>query len=174
MANRAVRAFVRQGPKRQALWANVVTRISALAVTTKSVGTSIGLVTPDSITLIRSRGQGAVHFDSVNSGDTVQVGIGLGIYTDDAFGIGATAMPGPLTDADWDWVYYKTLMFGPAHVAAETPDSILWNFWFEIDSKAMRKMKANQVLAWIVEGVVISGGGNFDIGLSCRHLFKMA
>ena len=66
------------------------------------------------------------------------------------------------------------MMLGPAVSATESETSIMQNLWIEIDSKAMRKMKPNQTLGWIVEASVRSGGGSVDWGLSCRHLFKLA
>jgi len=168
--------FVRRGPVRTALWANILTHLGALAVTTKTAAgaSSLGLLTTESITLVRSRGVALFHFDNAVATDVLQVALGLGIFTSDAFGIGSTALPGPLTDADWDWVYYKTILFGPGFTTTEIAGEGLQNVTVEVDSKAMRKMKANQTLAWVAEGIVKSGGGNFDVGVSCRHLFKMA
>ena len=163
------------GPKRQYIWANIVTHMFSVGLgAAKSAGVGLGLSTLDVITLIRSRGTLSVHFDPTSIADVLKVGVGLGIYSSDAFGIGATAMPGPLSDADWDWVWHKTLLLGLAHSATEDGTNILNNLWIDADSKAMRKMKPNQTLGWMVEGEVTSGGGTFDVGVSCRHLFLLS
>ncbi len=171
MANRS-RLPVRQG-KRAVTWSSIITRMNATAVGgAKVTGTGIGLSVGLSATLIRSRGLVQVHFDPTSIGDVFLFGIGLAIYSSDAFATGQAAMPGPLSDAGYDWIWYQTMLFGPAFAAAETGTNIVENMWIDLDSKAMRKRKDAQTLGWICEGNIISGGGSVDIGLSCRHLFK--
>ena len=174
MANRS---FVRRaGPKRAAAWSPVITSLVGQGVTTKSTGNlfATGVEFDETVTLIRSRGMFMAQFDAAAINDVVEVGIGMGVYSADAFAIGQTAMPGPLTDPDWDWVWYKTFVFGPALTATQSELGIPQNLWGEIDSKAMRKLKSNQVVGWMVERVVLAGAGTIDIGLSCRHLLKLA
>ncbi len=175
MTNRA--PFRSRGSVRQALWAGEITRAATLGLASgKSNGalTNLGLSTGESITLIRSRGSAIVHFDPTAAGDVVEFGLGLGIFTTDAFVLGVTGQPGPVTDAGWDWVYYKTLMLGPSFTATEDSAGLIQNWQIEVDSKAMRKMKANQTLGWVAEMAVRSGGGTVDFGVACRHLFKLS
>ncbi len=169
---------VRRQAKRGLLWADIIPRaavaVLGAAKNTGNIGTSIGLVTNETITLVRTRGQLMVHFDPTTLNDVLLVGIGLGVYSDDAFQIGQSAMPGPISDPEWDWVYHKLFMLGPVFTATETGDSIQQNLFIELDSKAMRKMKANQTLGWIFEGLIHSGGGTVDISVVSRHLFMLA
>lgn len=175
MSNR--RSFpVRERSHRQALWSDILTEMAGVAIAGKTLGSqsSFGLAVAESITLIRSRGTAFIHFDPASIADSLAVGLGLGIVTSDAFAIGQTAMPGPLSDAGWDWVWIKELIMGPTFTATEDGTNIGHNLWVDIDSKAMRKMKDNQVLAFVAEIQVVSGGGTVDIGATCRHLFKLS
>ena len=167
---------VAAGARRLNLWSNILSDAQRAVLTAgKSAGTiATGVQIGESLTLVRTRGQLAIHFDPTSIADVVQVGVGLGVYASDAFAAGAASMPGPLSDAGWDWVYHKLFMFGPAFTATETGDSIVDNIQMEVDSKAMRKLKDNQVLGWMFELIVISGGGTVDIAVTARHLFKLS
>ncbi len=177
MANRhGGRTIIRSKP-RSMVWANVLTHLAGPGITTKTVvGTSNnGLLTLETITLIRTRGDLLLQFDPASIADMVQVGIGLAVTSADAFVVGgSTAVPGPLTDPEWDWVYHRLVSFGPAIAAAQTETALPQHFREAVDSKAMRKMKDNQALCWVAEAVVISGGGDVDVFVQGRHLFKVA
>ena len=172
----ARRVVTHQRSQRQFIWSDVLTHLAAVAFTVKIAAgaSSTGLETGGGLTLIRTRGMYSFHFDPTSIADVVQWGLGLGVFTSDAFTIGVTAMPGPLTDADYDWIYYKTGVFGPASSGTESEDSLTQNTgYLEVDSKAMRKLKPNQTLGWVAEGIVLSGGGTLDMNVSARHLFKL-
>ncbi len=113
-----------------------------------------------------------LHFDPTAIDDVFTVGIGLAVFNSDAFGQGAASLPGPLTDADYDWIYHRLVQF-TVHTATESDDSIMQNVQIEVDSKAMRKIKPNQSIGWMVEGLIVSGGGTFDGAIVARHLFKL-
>jgi len=170
MAGRLIRS---SGAKRAVAWSNILTSMSVVANSgSKTLGTSIGLSLFGGDTLIRTRGWASFHFDPTSIADSFNVGIALGLYSDDAFAAGAASMPGPLSDAGYDWIFHTTRIFGPTFTATEDGTNILHNVWLDVDSKAMRKVKPNQTLAWISEGAIISGGGSFDCSVSTRHLFK--
>ena len=171
MANRAP---IRTRSTRQFVWSNIISSLITTSLGTgKAVGTSIGVASGGGVTLIRTRGNLSLHLDPTAIGDATQVGVGLGLYTSDAFAAGAASMPGPLTEVDYDWIFHTVLVLGPSFTATEDGTNILHNLWVEVDSKAMRKLKPNQVLGWIVEGAFLAGSGVVDIGISARHLFKL-
>ncbi len=160
---------------RQFAWSTVVIRSAGTLASGKSTGSAVAVGVNDlqSSTLIRTRGLLSVHFDPTTIADILQFGVGLGVYSDDAFVVGQTAMPGPLSDAGFDWVWHKIVTFGPTFTATEDGTNILHNLWVDVDSKAMRKVKTNQSVAFIVEAVVLSGGGSIDYSVSARQLFKL-
>ena len=156
-------------------WADVVTHLAGPGVTTKTVAatTAIGGAVNFAATLVRTRGDLLCQFDPANIADIMQVGIGLAVVSADAFAIGSTAVPGPLTDADWTWIYHRLVTFGPAIAAAQTETALPQHARIEVDSKAMRKVKPNEVIAWVAESIVLSGGGSLDVFVTARHLFKI-
>ena len=157
------------------VWANVLTELASVTIgAAKSGGglTGVGVSTIGS-TLIRTRGRALIHFDPTTIADTFQVGIGLGLFNSDAFAVGVTALPGPISDAGFSWVYHDLVTFGPASTATESNEALTQNIQIEIDSKSMRKFRDNQTLGWVTEGNIMNGGGTFDISLSARHLFLL-
>jgi len=169
------RQFASRGPQRQYIWSDIIV---ATGGQTQGGGKTVGTFAPigvetSGVTLVRTRGHGMLHFDPANIADLMHAGFGLGVYSSDAFGIGATAMPGPVTDADYDWIWHSIYTLGPASVSTELDDVITGNVAFEVDSKAMRKLKPNQTIGWMVEGAVVNGGGVFDFSVAVRQLFKL-
>ena len=170
------RRVASRGPQRQFIWSDILTHLMANTFLTKTISgvSNQGLQSGGGLTLIRSRGRYNVHFDPTSVADTVQVGLGLMLITDDAFAIGSTAAPGPISDADYDWIWYQLLLMGPAFTATESGNDLQQNTgYMELDSKAMRKIKPNQTLCFAAEGLVINGGGTIDVTLTARHLFKL-
>ncbi len=169
------RAFVRRaGPQRQFVWSEIVISAFSIALgTAKVAGTGLGVSTGGGITLMRTRGRASVHFDPTSAGDVVQYGIGLGVFTSDAFAAGSASLPGPLTDIDYDWIWHTVGMMGPSFTATEDGTNILHNLWIELDSKAMRKLKPNQTVGFMLEGSIKNGGGTLDLSVAARQLFKL-
>ncbi len=107
----------------------------------------LGSFTPGggaSETLMRSYLSGN-FFPDVQSGTQFAVGaIGLVVVSNDAFAIGATAVPGPVTDPGANWLLHG--FFGTSIVAGFQPPG-----WFDFQSKAMRIVKAFETVAVVVE-----------------------
>ncbi len=99
-------------------------------------------------------------------GDETDVSFGLAIISQDAFNAGAGSVPDPATDLEYPWLYWTSF-----HLHSQLATGV--NAWGtsaqiirEIDTKAMRKVKPGQQLAWIAE-VSNSAGApvtNVDIG----------
>jgi len=137
-----------------------------------NLGTSLGVSTSGS-TLIRTRGTGLVMFDAAATNNVVLFAIGLGIFSSDAFAVGAGSLPGPITDAGYSWVWHRLFSLGPALDGTQNVQNIGQNIPFEIDSKAMRKMHPNETMGFVAEGLVINGGGTVDFSVAVRQLFKL-
>jgi len=79
--------------------------------------------------------------------------LGMCIVTENAFGIGITAVPTPLTDVGWDgWMWHS--FFNIATNTATLTDGVnasnsSWSK--EIDTKSMRKIKETDVLIAVLE-----------------------
>ena len=127
-------------------------------ISTSSVAILGSGVTPvdDGFTLVRLRGnvQGYLRSsDAVNGG--FHCAIGIGIVTNKAFAIGATAVPGPITEMEWDgWLYHR---FFDLHQSTTTfdPTEVNSQISFEVDSKAMRKLDGEEIIVAVVETVEV-------------------
>jgi len=82
-------------------------------------------------------------------GDHVTIGIGLAVVSGDAVTIGSTAMPDPVDDPGYPWLYWQQHKF----LLNGTPigSAIGANVRHSWDSRSMRKLKASEALALIVQ-----------------------
>ncbi len=116
--------------------------------------TAIDFQVPATILRIRGSG-GLIMFDeTVQAGDEIDIGIGIGIVSTDAFNAGVASLPNPLGDFEYPWLYLAqqdlvcTVAIGDQALGSTTyrfPD---------VDTRAMRKIKPSQALVYVFE----SGG----------------
>ena len=161
-------------PQRSMIWSDILVRAAGSGVSTKSTGSLDALgVSASGVTLIRSRGRCVLNMDAGAAADVLIAGVGLGIFSSDAFTAGAASLPGPLTDADYNWVWIVTAPMGVALSGTQGPENITENLNIEIDSKAMRKLKPNQTMGFVAEAIQQGGTPNFDFDVCVRQLFKL-
>ena len=145
------------GPKRSLIWSEGPRTFNpaeqTIGAAIKSVW-NLGQSSAGGLTLVRIRGSISLWLEVVTTvGDAFgDVGVGIGIVSDDAFAIGATAMPGPLSDPGWDWMFveYLSAMVGRSVSESELVGP-LGEVRVPIDTKAMRKVKPNQTVFGMVE-----------------------
>jgi len=103
---------------------------------------------------------------SAAAGDGMSLAFGIGITTGDAFAAGA--IPDPYQEADWDgWLYHSFLpMITPSTAFAFMP--------VEIDSKAMRKFQASDVIFGCVEASEFNDGATVIVCAETRILLKLS
>ena len=116
------------------------------------------------LTLLRTRGLIDLFLTSATSaGDGYFGAFGIGVFTDQAFTAGVASLPSPLTEAFSNaWLYHQYLSVhageaGGLSGGGEAHQRI------DVDSKAMRKFDANQVMVAVVELV--------EIGTAVANLF---
>jgi len=161
------------GPKRQTTWIGPADQgYIALASTTKVLLASFdpsaaGLVKP---TVVRTRGPLSVR-PNVYSADVDIVGaFGVAVVSDQAFGIGITAIPGPFDDANWDgWFVWQSFSYR-FELVDGTGDFYPASSEIEIDSKAMRKISQNETIVLVMQSQV----GAMSISAPLRLLFKLS
>ena len=117
-------------------------------------GLSAGLtLTEAAATLVRTRG--ALVLEMLTSGgvtNEVTGAVGMIVVSSDAFAVGISALPGPLTDISNDWFVYEP--FALATESANPPaDSRVSHVMRQFDSRGMRKLKAGETLAMVIEAV---------------------
>jgi len=123
-------------------------------------------------TIVRMRGW--LHIASSDVGaanDDVRWGAGICLVNSKQRTVGVTAMQLPLTNADWDgWMWWST------GIVREITGSLFADGMSferrEIDSKAMRKVSANESLIAVFETRNAAGTNGILISCGLRVLIK--
>ena len=170
---RSPRSFVR-GPRRKSSWALGPQGFTPAMVASQVVlmaGTQLNV---EAATLVRSRGEFLANLlSSGANGDGYRCAVGLCVVTENAFNAGVTAVPAPLADLGWDgWYWHREFhLFSQGSTVNTGAEGNTVRF--EIDSKAMRKMKATDFTIAVLE-VVETGVATMDARIAVRELFKLA
>jgi len=125
----------------------------------------------DGLTIGRIRGFAQITLDTAGTSADGYVGaLGFCIVSENAFGVGITAIPHPVTDAEWDgWMWHQ---FWRVSGGLGTGDfSGVHNII--IDCKAKRKIPEPNVLVAVVETSEI-GTATMSIFLDTRLLAYLA
>ncbi len=169
MANRTFQRS--RTPRRRAEWSSTVVQSSVLALgNAQSVGSvSVGIGFTESNTIARIRGHVVASQNTAAAANSMLLGIGLIVVSENAFTVGgAASMPGPLTDINASWLWHNILAFGPTQAGAVSDNAITMNQRVEIDSKAMRKVGPDDALAFIWEGLQLRGSPTADGTVAVR------
>ncbi len=159
-----------RAPRRRSLWVGYADQsFIAVGAGLKVVISNFTLATLDSLTVIRNRGVLSVNSTAVAIDQNIVGAYGIGIVTQQAFAAGVASMPGPWTDSDWDgWMVLLPISF--RYDITTDVGRLITTVNTEIDSKAMRKMEANETLVAIAESQAIA----FDVSAPVRTLVKLA
>ena len=138
----------------------------------KALGTG-GISTLQSSTVVRTRG---IFCSKVVSGvpagnSIIRGAFGIIIVSADAFTVGITAIPGPLSDSDNDWYVWAPF----CHLLQSGDDeglAILANVTMPFDSRGMRKVKVGDVSAVVIEYASDTNGTIFDVTYAFREQAK--
>ena len=164
-----------KAPQRQIASASVQGVFDSLAVAatnTPSLGT-FGLQTVvAAATVVRTRGYFNIATIAAGASSIIQGAFGLIFVSEDAFNAGIGSVPGPLTDDGEDWFVWEPIVLqnvstDPHEVDGRT--SQLTHF----DSRGMRKTKATQVIAVVLELIASATGQSIDMGYSFRDQVKL-
>ncbi len=110
-----------------------------------------GLSFVEPATILRCRGTLLAQLDETKQvGDDIVLGFGLFILSSDAFASGTGAFPDPLGDMEFPWLYYHRWAMR-ASVAAGEESLGASCYRLEIDTKAMRKIKPLETLAYALQ-----------------------
>ena len=133
-----------------------------------------GVVTTTSeVTLLRTRGLfTAKIITATAAGDGFFGAIGIGLTTLAAFNAGISSVPTPVTEVGWDgWLYHS--FFGVHSALGNGAGEPSLGMRIEVDSKAMRRFDAEQVLYAAIE-VTEEGAATMDVFMDSRMLFQDA
>ncbi len=139
--------------------------------------TGSGIVTintpSSSSTVTRSRGEVLAQIDGPVDNDQADVTCGLIVVTPEQLAAGATSIPDPFTDMDAEWIWHGFLLVqanaGTGVGASLNALSVVARL--TIDSKAMRRIKQNQSVVFVVKNTNLGGTPTVDVFVGCRQLF---
>ena len=119
------------------------------------------------VTVLRTRGLLSIRSDQEGIDEEVNGALGLAVVSEDAFGIGVTAVPTPIADIGSDawlmWMPFSHAFRFAAAVGLNEPIQSM----FTIDSKAMRKFHADERVVVVIENEPTVG---FELNLMVRQL----
>jgi len=175
MANRIVRSRIPSGrSKRSTTWSicSVPTGMSNLAAATKSLAISVPSTTLLDLipfTITRTVGKVAISSDQLAATEEQIGAFGFGLINDVAGAIGVSGIPGPATNCGWPgWFVHQFFSRRLAIVTAI--GSLIDTTEYVFDSRAMRKIEAEQDLVFVVENFHATAGLRF--AASFRMLIK--
>ncbi len=127
-----------------------------------------------SATVLRVRGQGFVALQAACAADDqADVVFGLGIFSADAVVAGSGSLPDPAGDPEYPWLWWKSIqMYFPFVIdGTGSDDSGQIIHRFEIDTKAMRRMKVRESIVMVAQYADVSGAPPLRVSTGrCRVL----
>ncbi len=146
MARRHSRSFVRPAPRTK-IWIGAGVGSTSVAGSAKVLVSSLsaGALLLRPFTILRTRMVVQWESDQLTATETPQGDYGQIVVTDNAAAIGVTAVPDPSStdgDPDADWYVHQSLM--TTFSFASTIGINVFQHQYIIDSKAMRKVGANE------------------------------
>ena len=175
MARSRSRRFPLTGVRRKVSWSGgPVGQTAILTATSTVLFPNVAEAALDDLTIVRTRGQLMVQLitaDAALAG--FEWAFGMCVVSQNAAGIGVTAVPDPLSDIAWDgWFVYETgfAVSADASPSEAAPGSQLA---ISIDSKAMRKMHLTDTIVGVF-AVTEIGTATMQAALATRILVKLS
>ena len=143
--------------KKAKLWQGIPSIQLAMAANGTFAGPSLPFTSPQ--TVIRMLGEYVVTVTATPAAaDAAKVGVGLAKVSTDAFGAGATALPDPISDPDFPWLYWAVHVFAfPVANQTDSNQSITGSLRHRYDIRSMRKFTANESLVLVAQYEDLSG-----------------
>ena len=160
------------GSRRQTAWSDGPFGTNAFTVsdTVLPFGTGFTSIEEGS-TIVRFRGQIVGFLSASGSGidGFERIAFGICIVSQNAAGIGVTAIPDPLVDIGWDgWLWHELFSCRGSLTTEQA------QFRASIDNKAMRKFRATDVVVGMVSVGSEVGTATLQVALNSRMLLKLA
>ncbi len=121
-------------------------------------------------TLMRIRGEVLVWKDGT-SAPGIGITVGLGIILAQS-GQSTTVFSSPLTDPEAPWIWWNAVTIGYEEMVTDVVDvPVLSGARIEVDSKAMRRVRPDVELQFVVENTTVLSAGSVNIAGNFRMLF---
>lgn len=124
-------------------WTSVCINSTAIDLAIGSVAAFVMLVADEAETLLRTRGSISMVLDAPGIDEDVTIAVGLAMVSAKSAAAGVTAIPLPNTEGSFPWLWHGWL-FGSTF--AGNNGGFLLGTHLEVDSKAMRKVKEDEVM----------------------------
>ncbi len=138
-----------RSPKRSTDWVGSadqgVVAVGANASVIQQSNSTLG-----NTTIVRTRGILTVEPQAFSADLDIIGALGIGIVSNEAFGAGAAAIPGPWTDAGWDG-WFVWIPFAWRFEVTTDIGRLIASVSYDIDSKAMRKVGTLETVVVMVE-----------------------
>ncbi len=160
-----------RGPTRTSQWISMELGETTLAGGTLNLVGSLNaaalLARP--FTIVRTRIECYYSSDQTAASETPFGSFGIIVASDKAVALGVTGVPQPITQADGDWFVWQSMVIG---VKSLTSVGVEFNtgHHYAIDSKAMRKVGADEDIAVCFEQVPAATA---VINIAGRMLIKL-
>ena len=146
-----------------------VESVAALGSSVITLSTIDNMTSP---TLVRVRGELFLRASVGNVDDPVVFGFGIAIVNRRASDVGSTALPRPLDELDYSWLWHSMNFF----VVKSSTDNawpITTGARIVIDSKAMRKvLSKEEEVVYVAQTKNFSGIAGVEFAVQTRLLFK--
>ena len=168
-----------QAPKRQIANDGVdainATLLTMGAANIQSIGLGSLELTVPAATLVRTRGSFSVRWRvSGASNNRGNGAFGMIVASNEAVGVGLSALPSPLTEIENDWFVYVPFTLIKSATAVEVNDLATVQH-IPFDSRGMRKLKLGESLVGVVEFTQVNGttGSLLDVAAQFRVQLKL-
>ncbi len=117
----------------------------ATTTTQAQIGTAVAIAeTGDPVTLLRTRGTFLVSAIADAVADSDILALGLIVVSQNAQTAGGASMPGPISDQGASWIWHEYIGLDAVSLSASDANARAVIYRGVIDSKAMRKVRADQ------------------------------
>ena len=148
------------------LGANSVTALGS------SIITLLAIDSMTSPTLVRVRGELVVAATGGTANGDVVIGSGIAVVNRRASIVGSSALPRPISDMDYSWLWHSMIFLKTLSTAAQIVPTV-GIVRKEIDSRAMRKiLSKEEELAYCFETQNDAGNATVEFAIQTRLLFK--
>ena len=144
------------------------------AITASGTQSGGGIAVADSRTVLRMLGSYLILPEGTLAiGDQYGIGIGIGVVSSDAFTLGSSALPDPLGEPEYPWLFWvdhQIAIVSATLIENTNSDAAVVRGSFDV--RSMRKMKPQQTLAMVVQASVLAGSVDVRVMLGrTRVLF---
>ncbi len=165
-------------PRRQTTWNEGPFGVLSASTSASAIFPTAHQAVDDGLTLVRVRGELSLGLTALSGAleGYSRVAAGLCIVSENAAGVGATAIPSPVDDMAWDgWLWFWTgAMWTPGAAGDLDGSEGTRARTIPIDGKAMRKWKTSDVLLAVIQADDEVGTAVLGARLNTRILVKIA